>query len=211
MFRCSDYSATQGTIDFSVDSQRRYFSIDGCQTVFSLTETEETTNKKRESVNRTMTYEALFARGLDTSLGGDGIQASHWAPQNPDTGIMYPLLLSNTIVKITGVDLTAMDYIGYDVDLKKYYKTDDNGDYILDSNGNKIVKQLDWESLKSQAVQRAAGDNYRPQYSPDGDNDNQTEVEIFMDESGIYYSWWAGGEECPSPPDPNSPNSCSFW
>lgn len=208
MFRCSDYSATLGTIDFSVDSHRRYFSIDGCQTVFNLTQTEQTTNKKGKIVDRTMTYEALFARGLDTSLGGDGIQASHWTDQNPDTGIMYPLMSSNIIRKLTGVDLTAMDYIGYDVDLKKYYQTDDNGNYVLDSNGNKIVKQLDLASLQSQAVEQAAGDNYRPQYSPDGDNDNQTEVEIFMDESGIYYSWWGGGEDCP---DPNDPNSCTFW
>ncbi|MDJ0676876.1 MAG: NF038122 family metalloprotease [Calothrix sp. MO_167.B42] len=209
MFRCSDYSAKLGTIDFSVDSHRRYFSIDGCQTVFNLTETEQTTNKKGNIIDQTMTYEALFARGLNTRLGGDGVQASHWTDQNPDTGIMNPLLSTNTIRRITGVDLTAMDYIGYDVDLKKYYKTDDNGDYILDSKGNKIVKQLDLASLQSQAVKQAGGDNYRPEYSPDGDNGNETEVETFMYESGIYYSWWGGGEEC-DPSDPDYPD-CTFW
>ncbi len=190
MLRCSDYSAAQNSIDVSVTSQRRYFSIDGCQTVFTLTEAQQTTSKRGDIVYKTMNYEALFARGTDTTLGGDGMQASHWADNNPDAGIMNPLVESNTIRRITGVDLTAIDYIGYDVNYQNFYQTDVNGNYILDSNGNKIIKQLDWASLEYEAELRAYGDNYRPEYSP-GANGNNTEVGKFMDESGIYL-WWFG-------------------
>ncbi|MDJ0617917.1 MAG: NF038122 family metalloprotease [Calothrix sp. MO_192.B10] len=209
MFRCSDYSAKLGAIDFTVDSQRRYFSIDGCQTVFTLAETEETTNKKGDIVTTTRTYEALFARGTNRRLGGDGTQASHWADNNPDPGIMNPLLQGNTKRKLTGIDLTAMDYIGYDVDHKKYYQTDANGDYILDSKGNKIVKPLDFAFLSSQAQIRATGDNYRPQYSPDNDDTTRTEVEKFMDESGIYY--WGWDDSGDNGDCENDPNGCVWW
>ncbi|CDN11498.1 MAG: hypothetical protein HRU34_11660 [Richelia sp.] len=202
MFRCSDYSAKLGAIDFSVDSQRRYFSIDKCQTVFTLSETEQIIHRKGKLTNKTRTYEALFARGMDTSLGGNGMQASHWANNNPDPGIMNPLLSTNTIRKIIEVDLTALDYIGYDVDYTRYYQTDGDGNYVLDSNGNKIVKSLDLASLQSQVIDQANGDNYRPQYSPDNDDTTNTEVEKFMYESGIYFWGWDGdGCDVTSEPD----------
>jgi PEP-CTERM motif len=116
MFRYSDASAAQGAIDFSVDSMRRYFSTDGGQSVFTVTETEEIVGNNGTTQTVTTTYEALLARGKNTSLGGDGMQASHWADANPDVGIMNPLVENNTIRKITKVDLAAMDYIGWDVD-----------------------------------------------------------------------------------------------
>ena len=111
MFRYSDDSAAQDAIDFSVDGMRRYFSIDGGDNVFTFTETEEIEKNNSDIRTITTSYETLFARGTNTSLGGDGMQASHWADGNPDVGIMNPLVETRTIRKITKADLTAMDYI----------------------------------------------------------------------------------------------------
>ena len=56
---------------------------------------------------------ASFSTGKDTSLGGDGYQASHWKQANNPLGIMDPTLREEEKGTISELDLRAFDVIGY--------------------------------------------------------------------------------------------------
>ena len=59
-----------------------------------------------------------YATGKNTSIDGDGFQASHWKHTGSDSniqGIMDPLMKPGVIRRISNRDLRAMDAIGYDV------------------------------------------------------------------------------------------------
>ncbi|RUT02871.1 hypothetical protein DSM106972_057910 [Dulcicalothrix desertica PCC 7102] len=96
MFRYSQQSVAAGGVsenwlDLSIGGNP-YFSVDGGQT--SL---------------------AYFATGENTSLGGDGEQASHWKQESNVLGIMDPLLNVGQRRSITTIDRRAMDAIGWDL------------------------------------------------------------------------------------------------
>jgi PEP-CTERM motif len=92
IFRYSTQSASQGAIDLGVGSNS-YFSMNGGATNLGN-----------------------FATGVNTSLGGDGYQASHWKINNNNSlGIMSPLLVAGQIKSISTLDLQAMDVIGWNV------------------------------------------------------------------------------------------------
>lgn len=59
------------------------------------------------------TIVAQFSTGKDTSLGGDGAQASHW--QEASVGIMDPTLAPGVQESIAALDLRAMDIIGWNL------------------------------------------------------------------------------------------------
>lgn len=67
------------------------------------------------SVNGGATPLANFATGENTSLGGDGEQASHWKQNTNAPGIMDPLLNSGQRRSITTLDRRAMDAIGWNL------------------------------------------------------------------------------------------------
>ncbi|MCU0571289.1 MAG: NF038122 family metalloprotease [Oculatellaceae cyanobacterium Prado106] len=67
------------------------------------------------SIDNGNTAIASFATGKDTDEGGDGFQASHWKGQGASIGIMKPLLSVGERSRITGIDLRALDVIGWDV------------------------------------------------------------------------------------------------
>jgi hypothetical protein len=54
-----------------------------------------------------------MAKGEDTTLGGDGDEASHW--QKGKNGIMEPYLNTSNREVIADTDLTALDLIGWNV------------------------------------------------------------------------------------------------
>ncbi len=54
-----------------------------------------------------------FATGRNTSLGGDGYQASHW--KQGTFGVMNPTLSPGSRMLVSGLDLRAMDVIGWDL------------------------------------------------------------------------------------------------
>ncbi|MEL6931285.1 MAG: NF038122 family metalloprotease [Cyanobacteria bacterium J06600_6] len=59
-----------------------------------------------------------YATGKETSLNGDGFQASHWkydTDNNFVVGIMDPVMKPGAIRRISDRDLRAMDSIGYNV------------------------------------------------------------------------------------------------
>ena len=59
-----------------------------------------------------------FATGKETSIDGDGFQASHWRYSDNNSniqGIMDPLMQPGVIRQISNRDLRAMDAIGYSV------------------------------------------------------------------------------------------------
>ena len=90
------------------------------------------------SVDGGKTSIAKFSTGEDRSLGGDGEQASHWKDQKNPIGIMSPTLERGARVNISGVDLRALDVIGWDVD------------------ASGINTPIDWSQLIIQAKQQLA-------------------------------------------------------
>lgn len=91
LYRYSGDGIGFGSLDFSVGGNP-YFSIDG-----------GTTNL------------AGFSTGEAIDLGGDGYQASHWKHQDNPLGIMNPALKPGQVNKISDLDVTAMDVIGWNV------------------------------------------------------------------------------------------------
>lgn len=89
LFRVSDASITAGTdIDLRADTETKYFSIDGGNTLLTT-----------------------FSTG---SFNGDGRQASHWK-DNLLIGIMDPTAAPGEYADITDFDVQAFDVIGWDV------------------------------------------------------------------------------------------------
>ena len=58
---------------------------------------------------------AYFSTGINTSLGGDGSQASHWKQQDNAMGIMDPVLRTGQKREITNLDKQLFDAIGWNV------------------------------------------------------------------------------------------------
>jgi hypothetical protein len=95
-FRFSSESVKQAGsgdswIDMSVGSNP-YFSTDGGKTALGN-----------------------FSTGENTSLGGDGEQASHWKQQGTTLGIMDPILRPGQRRDISTLDQRVMDAIGWDL------------------------------------------------------------------------------------------------
>lgn len=88
MFRMST-RVSGGTIDWTADTQDKYFSID--QGATSL---------------------GSFSTGV---VHGDTRQASHWKDQVLTLGIMDPTVAPGEVLAINGRDMLAMDVIGYTV------------------------------------------------------------------------------------------------
>ncbi len=89
------YSSNSGdSIDLTYGSQysEKYFSLNGGNTAL-----------------------AYFASGSDGNLSGDGFQASHWKNQGTSLGVMDPTLALGERTQISGLDLTALDVIGWDI------------------------------------------------------------------------------------------------
>lgn len=59
---------------------------------------------------------AYFSTGSNTSLGGDGYQASHWKQQANAVGIMDPVIAKGQKRETSELDLQSFDAIGWDVD-----------------------------------------------------------------------------------------------
>lgn len=158
MFRYSSQSFNQKAIDFAVGGTK-YFSTDGGKNAFSVSETIN---------NATVVRTAQFSTGVNTSQGGDGDQASHWkANAQPYLGIMSSTIQNGQIRKISKFDLTAFDYIGWQVD---------------DS------ATLDLTTLRKNAQTKAktissSQSNYI--------YDRRGDVNAMMKESGIYNSGWS--------------------
>ena len=93
IFRYSEESASQGIIDMSVDTEKRFFSTDGGQTEI-----------------------AEFSTGLE-NIGGDGYQASHWKDGEGanSSGIMDPATRVGERGEISALDLEAFGAIGWNL------------------------------------------------------------------------------------------------
>jgi hypothetical protein len=94
MFRFSAQSvqragASDTWIDMSIGNNP-YFSVDGGETSLGS-----------------------FAKGKNISLGGDGMQASHW--KNNTAAMMAPTLAAGTHSFVSTLDLRAMDVIGWNL------------------------------------------------------------------------------------------------
>jgi hypothetical protein len=117
LFRYST-AAGEGINDLSYGSAGadKFFSVDGGRTAL-----------------------AKFSTGEERSLGGDGEQASHWKTQgNNPVGIMSPTLERGIRMNIAGLDLRALDVMGWDVD------------------ANALNTPIDWSKMVAQAKQQLA-------------------------------------------------------
>lgn len=95
LFRYSQETSSYGAIDLAIGGSgaefvQKYFSIDGGSTAI-----------------------ANFSAGVDSTLQGDGAQASHW--QSGTNAIMAPTLRTGTRSSISNIDLTVFDVIGWDL------------------------------------------------------------------------------------------------
>jgi hypothetical protein len=165
MFRYSTESANQRAIDYTVGGTK-YFSINGGQNPFNFTQSEE---------NTPTVHQALFSTGENTLLGGDGDQASHWkCSSQPYLGIMSSTISMGGIRKISRLDLTALDYIGWEVDYSPTINLP-----ALSTNAETKAQQI-WNS----------------QFDGDTNNnairDRSSDVQQMMQESGIYNWGWNG-------------------
>jgi hypothetical protein len=164
MFRYSHESANHNAIDYRVGGTK-YFSINGGQNPFNFTQTEG---------NTPTVLQALFSTGENTLLGGDGDQASHWK-NNSQThlGIMSSAIDMGGIRKISRLDLTAFDYIGWQVNHSAQINLP-----TLSRNAKAKAQQI-WNSLLN-------GDDN------DTIRDRSSDVQQMMQESGIYNWGWSG-------------------
>ncbi len=79
---------------------------------------------------------ANFATGLETSLGGSGLQASHWQGTTGSSGIMNPTLGLGVRREISTLDLRGMDAIGWNL-----------------TNTSNAVQNIDLSALRTQSIQ----------------------------------------------------------
>ena len=154
MFRYSEESAANGAIDLRA-GETTYFSTDGGQSAFEVEEGGTTKT-------------ALFATGENVSLGGDGDQASHWKGEGSESalGIMSARVDTGEVRQISSFDLTAMDYIGWEVDHNA---------------------EVDLASLLSASNQKAnqVWSSYQ-QGRPSAIKNRSSDVDKMLETSGIY-------------------------
>ncbi len=156
MFKYSTNSSAQGAIDFGFNES--YFSVDGGITPL-------TTDLDGNGITGDWYEQARHAEGIDTAIGGDGYQASHWLHSlSTPRGLMDPKLKKGTEEDIDIFDLTVLDYIGWDVNYNPTY---------------------DLNALQTLAVTNAANAPVE---------DLSEEVAQMMVNSGIYnWGWGSGG------------------
>jgi hypothetical protein len=161
MFRYSSQSANQGAMDYAVGGTK-YFSINGGQNPFNFT-------------SNNSTLQALFSTGQNTLFGGDGDQASHWKKNiQPYLGIMSSTIQMGGIRKISTLDLTALDYIGWQVNHSATLNLP-----ALSTNAQTKAQQI-WNS------------QFDGNTSNDAIRNRSADVQQMMEESGIYNWEWEG-------------------
>ncbi|NJM69372.1 MAG: PEP-CTERM sorting domain-containing protein [Scytonema sp. RU_4_4] len=154
IFRYSTKSASAGAIDMSVGGNP-FFSIDSGKTVLGY-----------------------FSTGENTSLGGDGYQASHWKQQDNPLGIMDPLLRPGQRRDILMLDKQVMDVIGWNLhsgetDLATLYN---QAKARLAQRLGKTVEWLDANPIEAASLLT---------------QDRTLDVQTMIDQSKVYN--WRGG------------------
>ena len=133
---------------------------------------------------------AYFATGENTSLGGDGHQASHWKNKKDSSfGIMDPTLSAGQRRKITDLDKDLFDAIGWDVEKGKDSLLGSIKQQVKEHYGYTLENIVNW--LKSiptnQLIQDFQDDNLN------GYDDRNEQLQEMMANSGEVYNWgWSG-------------------
>lgn len=130
------------------------------------------------SLDRGTTSIAKFATGEDGHLGGDGYQSSHWKREDDVLGIMDPTLGTGQRRKVTNLDLTTMDVLGWDV-----------------QQGNVDITAL-YNDAQTELLQKF-GSSFTPSQWIDEDGDKKDDRGELLNEmiqgSGQIYKWgWNG-------------------
>jgi hypothetical protein len=79
---------------------------------------------------------ANFATGMNESIGGSGLQASHWQGTTGSSGIMNPTLGLGMRREVSTLDLRGMDAIGWNL-----------------TNNSNAVQTIDLSALRTQSIQ----------------------------------------------------------
>jgi hypothetical protein len=173
MFRYSDYSTSQGRVDLAAGTDS-YFSIDGGKTKI-----------------------AQFAQGVqDWSMGSDGYQGSHWENRVTGTalGIMAPTIRGGERRNIMGLDLRALDVIGWNVNSGAAINLATLESQAKQRVAQKISDRWGWGQANASWIDGylSNGSNYTAASWISGDR--STAINSMIDSSEVYeigYSrWW---------------------
>ena len=116
---------------------------------------------------------AYFSTGEDTTIGGDGYQASHWKNQDNPLGIMAPTIGLGERREIKELDLIALDVIGFDrtqtnptIDLSQIASDVTsrigNGKSLIKNNDNKVMKMIEESEIYQWGWGSGGGNNCDP-------------------------------------------------
>ncbi|MBV6623466.1 MAG: NF038122 family metalloprotease [Rivularia sp. (in: Bacteria)] len=157
------------------------------------------------SSDRGLTKIADLSSGEDSSLGGDGYQASHWKQNDNVLGIMDPLLGLGKKRKTTYNDRNAMDILGWDLDISTGFDmlAGMSGDMseipvITDINGNVIEELTNDIELFLQEIFSYADTSFKERVAfarvaPDSTDISET-INQMLEDSDDFYKWgWGVG------------------
>lgn len=141
---------------------------------------------------------AYFSTGQDTTIGGDGYQASHWKNQDNPLGIMAPSISLGERREIEELDLIALDVIGLDpsqskptIDLSKIASDVasriGNGKSLIKNNDNKVMKMIE----ESEVYHWGWGDNDDDDGCNPSCNYPQVLAQIITDEGLFNQAYWS--------------------
>ena len=144
------------------------------------------------SIDGGATNQGNFSTGQDTSVGGDGFQASHWKTQNDPIGIMDPLIFAGQRRTVSSLDLLAFEVIGWDLEDTVIDLAGLQADAIayladeFDVSEADIIAVLNGTASQStlEAINNAV--DYHTQ-------DRTQEVELMVQQSEIYEWGWSSG------------------
>lgn len=135
---------------------------------------------------------AYFSSGVDTELGGDGYQASHWKAMDEAVGIMDPRLKTGDRREITELDVQLFDAIGWDLKTENI-ETPNLATLFNQAQvtlAEKIDVTVDW--MTSNTVESTA--ILTPEYvDNDGNNygdRNEQLQEMFVSSGEVYSPIW---------------------
>ncbi len=142
---------------------------------------------------------AYFSTGVDTELGGDGYQASHWKAMDEAVGIMDPRLKTGQRREITQLDLSLFDAIGWDLKTENIESPNIATLYFQAQTllADKMDVSLDWMTANPDESAAILTPEYVDIDSNGYDDRNEQVLEMLDNRSELYdsskaynWGWW---------------------
>ncbi|WP_172657271.1 NF038122 family metalloprotease [Myxosarcina sp. GI1] len=142
---------------------------------------------------------AYFSTGVDTELGGDGYQASHWKAMDEAIGIMDPRLKTGQRREITQLDLSLFDAIGWDLKTENTEQPNITTLYLQAQTllADKMEVSLDWMTANPDESAEILTPEFVDIDGNGYDDRNEQVVEMLIDSGEVYnggkaynWGWW---------------------